>query len=142
MENKITKREMFEALVNYVNGEHMAFEKEGEMVIVMLEDLKTFAENEIALLDKKSVKAKERAAAKKAEADELMDKIKAVLTGEYQTTADLVIAIDDGEATAGKVQARLKKLVDIGVVEKTDMKVDKRTIKGYRLIGEMVASVE
>ena len=142
MENKITKREMFEALVNYANGEHMAFEKEGEMVIVMLEDLKTFAENEIALLDKKSVKAKERAAAKKAEADELMDKVKAVLTGEYQTTADLVIAIDDEEATAGKVQARLKKLVDIGVVEKTDMKVDKRTIKGYRLIGEMAASIE
>ena len=142
MENKITKREMFEALVNYANGEHMVFEKEGEMVIVTLDELKAFAENEIALLDKKSVKAKERAAAKKAEADELMDKVKAVLTGEYQTTADLVIAIDDEEATAGKVQARLKKLVDIGVVEKTDMKVDKRTIKGYRMIGEMVAPIE
>ena len=142
MENKITKREMFEALVNYANGENMVFEKEGEMVIVTLDELKAFAENEIALLDKKSVKAKERAAAKKAEADELMDKVKAVLTGEYQTTADLVIAIDDEEATAGKVQARLKKLVDIGVVEKTDMKVDKRTIKGYRLIGEMAAHIE
>ena len=135
MENKITKREMFEALVNYANGEHMAFEKEGEMVIVMLEDLKAFAENEIDLLDKKTAKAKERAAAKKAETDDLMDKVKAVLTDEYQTTADLV-------ATAGKVQARLKKLVDAGVVEKTDMKVDKRTIKGYRMIGEMVAPVE
>ena len=142
MENRITKREMFEALVNYANGEHMAFEREDEMVVVMLEDLKAFAENEIELLDKKSAKAKERAMAKKAEADELMDKVKAVLTGEYQTTADLVIAIDDEEVTAGKVQARLKKLVDAGLVEKTDMKVDKRTIKGYRWANEMVSDAE
>ncbi len=142
MENKITKREMFEALVNYANGEHMAFEREDEMVVVMLEDLKAFAENEIELLDKKSAKAKERAMAKKAEADELLDKVKAVLTGEYQTTADLVIAIDDEEVTAGKVQARLKKLVDAGLVEKTDMKVDKRTIKGYRWANEMASDVE
>ena len=142
MENRITKREMFEALVNYANGEHMAFEREDEMVVVMLEDLKAFAENEIELLDKKSAKAKERAMAKKAEADELMDKVKAVLTGEYQTTAELVIAIDDEEVTAGKVQARLKKLVDAGLVEKTDMKVDKRTIKGYRWANEMVSDAE
>ena len=142
MENKITNRDMFEALVNYANGEHMTFEREDEMVVVMLEDLKAFAENEIELLDKKSAKAKERAMAKKAEADELMDKVKAVLTGEYQTTADLVIAIDDEEVTAGKVQARLKKLVDAGLVEKTDMKVDKRTIKGYRWANEMANDVE
>lgn len=142
MENKITKREMFEALVNYANGELMAFEREDEMVVVMLEDLKAFAENEIELLDKKSAKAKERAMAKKAEADELMDKVKAVLTGEYQTTADLVIAIDDEEVTAGKVQARLKKLVDAGLVEKTDMKVDKRTIKGYRWANKMASNIE
>ena len=132
MENKITKREMFEALVNYANGEHMAFEREDEMVVVMLEDLKAFAENEIELLDKKSAKAKERAMAKKAEVDELMDKVKAVLTNEYQSLADLVIAIGDEEVTTGKVQARLTKLINAGLVEKTDMKVDKRTIKGYR----------
>ena len=80
MENKITKREMFEALVNYDNGEHMAIEREDEMVVVMLEDLKAFAENEIELLDKKSAKAKERAMAKKAEADEAIEQASKVMT--------------------------------------------------------------
>lgn len=139
---KITKREMYEALVNFAENGEMKFEREDEVVAVFMEDLKAFAENEIALLDKKNAKAKERAAAKKAEADELLDRVKAVLTGEYQVTADIVIALEDEDVTAGKVQARLKKLVDAGIVEKTDVKVDKRTVKGYRLIGEMVTPVE
>ena len=132
MENRVTKREMYEALVSFaVNGE-MSYETEEGAVVVSMDELKAFAENEIAQLDKKLEKARERAAAKKAEADVLMDRVKEVLTDEYQTIADIMVVLNDEDVTAGKVTARLTKLVKAGEAEKTDVKVDKRTVKGYR----------
>ena len=134
MENRVTKREMYEALVSFaVNGE-MSYETEEGAVVVSMDELKAFAENEIAQLDKKLEKARERAAAKKAEADVLMDRVKEVLTDEYQTIADIMVALNDEDVTAGKVTARLTKLVKASEAEKTDVKVDKRTVKGYRRV--------
>ena len=134
MENRVTKREMYEALVSFaVNGE-MSYETEEGAVVVSMDELKAFAENEIAQLDKKLEKARERAAAKKAEADVLMDRVKEVLTDEYQTIADIMVALNDEDVTAGKVTARLTKLVKASEAEKTDVKVDKRTVKGYKRV--------
>ena len=137
----MTKKNVYEALINFVETGDMSYEVLNgdvlEKVNVSPDALKAFAENEIEQLNKKALKAKERATAKRAEADELTDKVKAVLTEEYKTIAEIVIELDDEEITAGKVTSRLTKLVNAGEAEKTDVKVDKRTIKGYRLpVGE------
>ena len=133
----MTKKNVYEALINFVETGDMSYEVLNgdvlEKVNVSPDALKAFAENEIEQLDKKALKAKERAAAKRAEADELTDKVKAVLTEEYKTIAEIVIELDDEEVTAGKVTSRLTKLVNAGEAEKTDVKADKRTVKGYRL---------
>ena len=135
--NKLTKRNVFEALVNYATEGAMEFEKDGAMIEVTPEEVKAFAEKEIALLDKKAAKAKERGAKKKEERDELCDAVLAVLTDEYATIADVAEAIEGEDVTASKVTYRLNKLVAAGLAEKADIKVGdekKRTVKGYRLV--------
>ena len=108
-------------------------------------DLVTFCEGEIALLDKKSAKAKETAAARKTEVDTLTESIKNALgtlaDDAYATIADVTAMVDAGdeEVTPNKVSYRLSQLVKAGVAESTDVKVPAtetskaRTIKAYRL---------
>jgi hypothetical protein len=135
MEKKITKREMFEAI--------KAGCTTGEWTVSDVEIVE-FCDNEIALLDKKAAKAKERQAAKKAEGDELTDTVKSVMsTDEFEVIADIAakVAEVDPEATVHKVTYRLTQLVKNGEAESTDVKipggegVKARTIKGYKLIG-------
>ena len=52
-------------------------------------------DKEIALLDKKAMKSKERAAQRKAEGDELRDTISGILTEELQTAEEILEQIDD-----------------------------------------------
>ena len=102
-----------------------------------------FCENEIALLDKKADKAKERAAAKKAEADELMDKVYAVLSDtEFMTRNAVMDALGDmpEDVSISKVGARLTKLVNSQAVEKSELTVanaegKKSKCMGYRKLG-------
>lgn len=138
---KITKRNIYTALVNFAQtGETPYFENaNGERVEVTQEILLAFAQKEIEQLDKKTAKAKETAAKKRTEADELMKAVEAALTDEFETIADIAARVDFEGATVSKVTYRLTKLVETGVAEKTDVKVaateDKkaRTVKGYRL---------
>lgn len=135
MEKKITKREMFEAIkVGCTTGEWTVSDVE----------VAEFCDNEIALLDKKAAKAKERQAAKKAEGDELTDIVKSVMsTDEFEVIADIAakVAEIDAESTIHKVTYRLGQLVKNGLAESTDVKIPAsegakaRTIKGYKLIG-------
>lgn len=112
---KITKREMFEALVEAANGAEFKF---------TAEELIAFAENEIALLDKKAVKAKERAATKKAEGDELTEAIRAAMsTEEFEPIADIAARIEGEDVTVAKVQYRLTQLVKNGEAEKEQITV-------------------
>ena len=127
-EKKITKREMFEAI--------KAGCTTGEWTVSDVE-IAEFCENEIALLDKKAAKAKERQAAKKAEGDELTDTVKSVMsTDEFEVIADIA-----AKSTLHKVSYRLTQLVKNGFAESTDVKIPggegikARTIKGYKLIG-------
>lgn len=133
---KITKREMFEALVAYAEATDMEVQV-GEAVVTAT-DFVAFATKEIEQLDKKAVKAKERAAAKRAEGDALTDAVLAVLTGEFQTAADVAAQIEDEDATVAKVSYRLGALVKDGKAVKEDIKVDregkKAVLKGYRLM--------
>ena len=130
---KITKREMFEAIKETFETGSCKFDAETVMA---------FCDKEIASLDAKSVKAKERAAAKRAEADELMTQVREALTDEFQTIADIasVVVEVNPEATISKVQYRLTKLVEANVAEKAQMTIPAtetskaRRVQGYKLM--------
>ena len=130
---KITKREMFEAIKETFETGTCKFDAATVMA---------FCDKEIASLDSKAAKAKERAAAKKAEADVLMDQVRDTLTGEFQTIADIAanVAEVNADATVSKVTYRLTKLVEAGEAEKTDVTVPgvdggkARKVKAFRAI--------
>ena len=129
---KITKREMFEAIKETFETGACKFDAATVMA---------FCDKEIASLDSKAAKAKERAAAKKAEADVLMDQVRDALTGEFQTIADIAATVAEvnPDATVSKVTYRLTKLVENQVAEKTDISVPgvdggkSRKVKAFRI---------
>lgn len=130
---KITKREMFEAIKETFETGSCKYDAATVMA---------FCDKEIASLDAKAAKAKERAAAKKAEADVLMGQVEDALTGEFQTIADIAAAVAgvNADATVSKVTYRLTKLVEAGVAEKTDVSVPgvdggkARKVKAFRAV--------
>ena len=136
---KMTKRNVYEALINFANGGHMAYTEGDAEVVVTAEALAAFAENEIALLDKKAVKAKERAATKRAEGDELTAVVRQVMsTEEFEPIPVIAARIESEDATVGKVQYRLRKLVENGEAEKQELTIPggegqkARKVQGYK----------
>ena len=130
---KITKKDMYEAIKEtFVTG---ACKFDADTVIA-------FCDKEIASLDAKAVKAKERAAAKKAEADVLMGQVQDALTDDYQTIADIATVVSgvNSDATTSKVTFRLTKLVEAGVAEKTQITIPAtettkaRKVNAYKLV--------
>ena len=130
---KITKREMFEAIKETFETGSCKFDAATVM---------TFCDKEIASLDAKAVKARERAAAKKAEADVLYDAVVNALTDEFQSIADIATAVmaTDPDATISKVTYRLTKAVANEVAEKTQITVPgvdggkSRKVQAYRAL--------
>lgn len=130
---KMTKRTKLEAIIK-------TFET-GECPIdpaVIVE----FCEGEIALLDKKAAKAKDRAATKKAEPDVLTNLVAAALTEDFAPIAEIAakVCAEDADATTSKVTYRLSKLVDAGVAEKTQITIPAtettkaRKVQAYRAV--------
>lgn len=129
---KITKREMFESIVTFIQGGEMKFSSQAYV---------EFCEREIALLDKKAEKAKERAAKKKEESDELTEAIIAVMSSEeFESIADIAVKVEGEDVTAAKVSYRLTQLVKAGKAEKQQITVEgsegqkSRKIMAYKLI--------
>ena len=130
---KITKRDMFTNIINVFQTGESAYDPA---------DVIAFCEKEIAALDSKAVKAKERAAAKKAEADVLLDQVKAVLTADFQPIADIAAAVAEvnPDATVAKITYRLTKLVAEGCVEKNQISIPAtdggkaRKVQAYRIM--------
>lgn len=117
---KITKKQMYEGMIAYFRGEDTEIAEEA---------FAEFCKAQIADLDKKAAKAKERAAKKKAEADELTELVHSVMTDEFQTGAEVAAAVlaklpEDTDVTAAKVTARITKLVNSGAVVKEQMTVE------------------
>lgn len=108
-EKKITKRDRFEEI---------------KALLADNADIVEFCDNEIALLDGKAEKAKARNAKKKAEGDALQDAVLAVITDELQTIADITAQVEGDDVTKAKVQARLTKLVNAGVIVKEQVSVE------------------
>ena len=117
---KITKKQMFEGMVAYFKGEDTAISEA---------QFAEFCEKQIVDLDKKAAKSKERAAAKRAEGDELTDAVYAVITDEYQTIADIATAVladmeEGADISTQKITARLTKLVKAEMIEKDQVVVE------------------
>ena len=104
----MTNREMFEQIkTKLTDAEEVAF-----------------IETQIAALDRKAAKAKERAAQRKAEGDELREAIYKVLTTEPKTIAQIIAAVGDEELTAAKVSSRLGQLVSLEKVAREKVKLE------------------
>lgn len=133
--DRTTKRDFYEAIIKAMET--------GETNIEPAKIIE-FCENEIALLDKKADKAKERAAAKKAEVDELMEKVYAVLSDtEFMTRNAVMDALGDmpEDVSISKIGARLTKLVNNQSVEKSELTIanaegKKSKCMGYRKIAQ------
>lgn len=119
---KITKREMFEAIKGLAESGALHMQDFNEAISDSA--VAEFCENEISLLDKKAVKAKERAATKKAEGDELTDAVRAAMSAEeFEPIADIAARIEGEDVTVAKVQYRLTQLVKNGEAEKEQITV-------------------
>ena len=119
---KMTKAMWFEEIKAVVEASDV--EAKAEMV--------EFIDAEMARLAAKAEKAKERAAAKKVEGDELREVVKAVLTDEFQAIDAIVAQIDGEDVTKAKVTARLTQLVKAGMAEKDQIKVGDRKVMAYK----------
>lgn len=127
MAEKITKAMWFEDIKKVI--EESDYEnKEGAL---------EFIDKQLELIASKKEKARERAAKVKAEGDELRERIKNVLTSEYQAIDDIVDLVAEEGVTKAKVTARLSQLVKFKIAEKDQIKTeDGRKVMAYRIVPE------
>ena len=125
----MTKREMYEVIANVFENGVAGIEAEVATEVV------AFTEKEIAALDRKNAKAKERAAERRAASDELTEAIFAVLGETPMTVNDILAALDGENLTPAKIVARATKLVKAERV----VKVEVKTVDGRKLVGYAVA---
>lgn len=97
-----------------------------------------YATNELAKLDKKNAKARERAAEKRAIGDELQADVLAAITDAPQTRDDILVVVVEAtgneELTVGKIQSKLNNLVEAGQIAKCKVKTeDGKTKTAYTL---------
>lgn len=113
-EKKLTKKEVLLGIRTFINGEDTN---------VTLEDMNEYIDVTLEQLDKKAAKAAERAAANKAEGDELRAKVLALVTDAPQTADEITAALGDAEISKAKVVARLTQLVKAEAVKKEETKI-------------------
>ncbi len=128
---KITKRERFESIKALVKAV-------GPVEGVDTEGIVAFCDKEIVALDNRAAKAKERAAEKRAEGDELQAAVLEALTDELSTRQDVTDRIDGEDVTVAKVGYRLSQLVKAGKAVKEEITVagedgKNKKIAAYRL---------
>lgn len=87
-------------------------------------DVKAYIDKAIEQLENKAAKAKEKAAEKKAEGDELRAAVLEALTDEFATREEIFAKIDGEDVTVAKVGARLTQLVNAGEAIKDTVKVE------------------
>ena len=133
MTKTITKKEILSNVRALMETLDVAFENADLTNDMVIE----FCDKEIAALDSKTAKAKERAAAKKAEGDALRDVVLQVLTDEFQTIDEVTAQIEGEDVTKGRITNRLSALVKEGLAERGQVTVGdagaKRKISAYKL---------
>ena len=124
----MTKKEVY----NYLLTNLVPMEKDEAMKA----ELSQVLTNALAQLDHRAEKAKEYNAKKKAENDALVDAIGDVLTNEFATIEQIVLATKNPDLTKSKASPRLKKLVEDGIAEKGEITIDgegrKRKLVAYK----------
>ena len=135
MEKKITKKQVFEALIGAVTGMDKVGDIDAETVIATLETA-------VAQIDAKAAKAKERAAEKKTAGDALRAEIEALLTDEFQTADAITEQVTAEDVTKSKVVSRHSQLVAAGVAVKEQVKVDDRKLMAYKVAGAVATDAE
>mgnify|MGYP002775009103 CR=1 FL=1 len=101
MEKTVTKREVLEGLITLAET--------GECTLAA-EDIKTFAEKEIASMDKRAAADKKRREAKAAESDEITEAVYEVLTDEPMSAEEILEKLDM-DMPKSKLIPKLTKLV-------------------------------
>ena len=135
MEKKITKKQVFEALIGVVTGMDKVGDIDAETVITTLETA-------VAQIDAKATKAKEKAAEKKTAGDALRAEIEALLTDELQTADAITEQVTAEDVSKSKVVSRLSQLVAAGVAIKEQVKVDDRKLMAYKVAGAAATDAE
>lgn len=122
---KITKRNMFEALVTLGTTGTLCFEDpDGNVVDVTAAQLVDFANNELELLANRAAKNKERRAAKTAANDELIEAVYDAVGDDWDTIPDITARVDfDGELSVNRVMTRLSTLYKDGRIEKGEVTI-------------------
>ena len=120
---KMTKRDKFMAINNVFEG----LDIEGR------DEILEFCKNEIAALDAKTVRAREKAAERRAESDTLTEGMLNVVAAADapMTIEEIINAMPDEGLTPAKVSARMAKLVKGEVVTKETVKVNGRKLVAY-----------
>lgn len=121
---KVTKKENYEMLMEIVENSNSEIKAE----------LVEFITKQIESIDAKAAKAKEKAAEKRAEGDELRAAVKAVLTNELQTAEMILAQIEGEELTKAKITARLTQLIKAEEAVKEEVKTEEgKKVMAYKL---------
>ena len=128
---KVTKRERYESIKALV-------EAVGAVEGIDTDGIVAFCDKEIAALDTRAEKAKERAAEKRAEGDELQAAVLAALTDELASRQEITDRIEGEDVTLAKVGYRLTALVKQGLAVKEEIAVTgedgkSKKVASYRL---------
>lgn len=129
----MTKREVFESIIASAQNETLTIEG------MTTEDVVAFFTNEITNLDKRAERSRATAAKKREAGDAMTEAVKAILTNDFQTIADVAAQMEGEEVTASKVTYRLNALVKEGYAEKADVQVPgiegakARVVKAFRI---------
>ena len=113
---KITKRERYESIKALCD---MVGDPEG----IDIAGIVAFCDKEIETLDARAEKAKERAAIKRAEGDELLETVYNALTDEFEPRDVITERIGDENISVAKVTYRLTSLVKAGRAVKDETNV-------------------
>ena len=128
---KVTKRERYESIKALI-------EAVGAVEGIDTDGIVAFCDKEIATLDTRAEKAKERAAEKRAEGDELQAAVLAALTDEPASRQEVTDRIEGEGVTLAKVGYRLTALVKQGLAVKEEIAVTgedgkSKKVAAYRL---------
>ncbi len=124
--DKLTDRKIYTAIV------------EGTFEDLDTDTIVAWAEKKIAQLDHKAAKAKETAAKKKAEGDELTNAVLAAVGEDFESIADIAARIEGEDVTVSKIAYRLNAAAKAGTLEKGELTLvgeggKKRRVVAYRL---------
>ena len=95
-------------------------------------DIQNYCDSTKAQITKKNERARERAAEKRTEGDELTTAIRGVITNDLKSADEITASIAVENATKSKIVARLGQMVRAGEIVKEQFKAeDGRRLMGY-----------